>query len=151
MGLSSWLLCPQITSSYQPVARGMTITMIGMRRILLKWSSVGEIRSDRGIICRSMTPRGHTRYWTLAFTPIRKKYRNFVAEWPIMELVREICFRTAYDNGGDVARICCDVTFTSLARSYWRQEHRPCDADSLPCITHPTSAAVGFIQSLPLL
>jgi hypothetical protein len=69
----------------------------------------------------------------------------------VSKVKTNLCFRTSYDNGGDVARICCDVTFTSLARSYWRQEHRPYDADSLPYITHTSSAAVGLIQSLPLL
>ena len=70
---------------------------------------------------------------------------------PVSKIQTKLCFRTAYDNGGDVARICCDVTFTSLALSHWRQEHRPCDADGLPCITHPSSAVVVLIQSLPLL
>jgi hypothetical protein len=70
---------------------------------------------------------------------------------PVSKVKTNLCFRTAYDNGGDVARICCDVTFTSLARSHWRQEHRPCDADSLPCLMQPSSAAVVLIQRLPLL
>ena len=36
----------------------------------------------------------------------------------VSKVQTNLCFRTAYDNGGDVARICCDVTFTSLARSH---------------------------------
>lgn len=36
---------------------------------------------------------------------------------PVSKVQTNLRFRTAYDNGGDVARICCDVTFTSHART----------------------------------
>jgi hypothetical protein len=101
-----------------------------------------------GLFCRI----AHNRIWSWNMYNFNLHwYSGYFLYDPVSKAQTNPCFRTACDNGGDVARICCDVTFTSLARSHWRQEHRPCDADSLPCITHPSSAAVALIQSLPLL